>query len=427
MSTLRKRLLSGAGAYGYAQVVTIVTQLTGVPIFLSFWDMEIYGTWLILCAAPIYIAIADFGIATIAGNKMTMLYADKKFTEANVVFQSSLFMCSIILVFLSLFSICIAVAYQVLASVKFEHMIALLMLVFAALLALIGNLFDALFKSVGKYALGTVLVTTSRLMEWLFSIAGVAFWGSIEAAALGFLIGRIFMTLVNWFISVRTVNVYQWSFKNSSNVQIRTLLKPSLAFMAFPLGNAINLQGITMLIGLVLGPTAVVVYNTYRTVSRILVQSVQLVTKPIWPELSAAFGSRDRLKVKQLVRVMSLYSFGFTFLGSILLYYFGDLLISSWTMGQVKFYEDVYFCVLAAALASACSQIFITLIVSTNNHINFCKFYIFSSVVNFIGIYIFREHFGLFGIATLMFIVECAFLGAAYWFSAKIKIEGASA
>jgi len=422
MSSLKNRLLSGAGAYGYAQAVTIGTQLTGVPIFLSFWDMEIYGIWLMLCAFPIYIAIADFGVATIAGNKMTMLYADNRHAEANKVFQSALLMCSLIAVSLFLLCLVCAYGYQSFANAPFAYMNSLLLLVVAALLALMGNLFDSLFRSVGQYAKGTLLVTTSRLMEWVFSIVGVLLFGTIEAASIGFLFGRLLMTLVNLVIAVRTVKVYQWSFAQSSMETVRELLRPSLAFMAFPVGNAINIQGITMLVGFVLGPAAVVIYNTYRTVSRILVQAVSLVTKPVWPELSAAFGIKDAVKAKYLVRLMALYAFGFTLLGSLLLYLFGNLLIDFWTKGQVQFDSGVYGYVLAAAAVSAFSQVFITLIVSTNNHIAYCKFFIFSSVFNFVGIYLFRQHLELFDIAVLMFVIECVLFVAAYWFAKKVKI-----
>lgn len=422
MSSLKNRLLSGAGAYAYAQVVTIGTQLTGVPIFLTFWDMEIYGIWLMLCAFPIYIAIADFGIATIAGNKMTMLCADHRHAEANKVFQSALLMCSLIAVGLFLLCLVCAYGYQNIAPARFAYMNSLLVLVAAALLALIGNLFDSLFRSVGQYAKGTLLVTTSRLMEWVFSIVGVLFFGTIEAAAIGFLFGRLLMTLVNLVIAIRTVKVYQWSFAQSSIGTVRELLSPSLAFMAFPLGNAINLQGITMLIGFLLGPADVVIYNTYRTVSRILVQAVSLVTKPVWPELSAAFGIHDIAKAKYLVRLMALYAFGFTLLGFLLLYLFGNLLIDFWTKNQVQIDPGVYGYVLSAAAICAFSQVFITLIVSTNSHIAYCKFFIFSSAFNFVGIYVFRGYIDLFDIAVLMFVIECVLFVAAYWFAKKVKI-----
>lgn len=424
MSSLKNRLLNGAGAYGYGQAVKIGTQLTGVPIFLSFWNMETYGIWTMLCAFPIYIAIADFGIATVAGNKMTMLCADNKHAEANIVFQSALLMCSLIAIVLFLASIVCAYVYQTFADSRFVYMNSLLLLIFSALLALMASLFDSLFTSVGQYAKGTVLVTTTLLMEWVCSIIGVFLFGTIEAAAIGFLLGRVSMTLFTLFTAIRTVKVYEWSIRQSSLQTVRELLRPSLAFMAFPLGNAINLQGITMLIGFVLGPAVVVIYNTYRTVSRILVQAVSLVTKPVWPELSAAFGAKDSAKADHLVRLMALYAFSVTFLGALVLYLFGNLLIDFWTKGQVQFDSGVYSYVLAAAAVSAFSQVFITLIVSTNNHIAYCKFFIFSSVFNFVGVYLFREHLGLFDIAASMLVIECVLFAAAYWFAKKVKIGG---
>ncbi|WP_337840986.1 oligosaccharide flippase family protein [Rheinheimera sp.] len=426
MNSLKSRLLGGAGAYGYAQIVTIGTQLAGVPIFLSFWDMETYGIWLILCAFPIYIAIADFGVATIAGNKMTMLRASNKKAEANVIFQSALLMCVLIAVVLFLVAILGAFIYQSLAETPSLYMTPLLLLVAAALLALVGNLFDALFRSVGRYALGTLLVTTARLMEWVFSIFGVFLFGTIQSAAIGFFIGRLLMTCVNFFIAISTLKDYQWTFRYSSVTTVRELLKPSLAFMAFPIGNAINLQGVTMLVGLMLGPAAVVIYNTYRTVSRTLVQAVALITKPAWPELSAAFGAKDSNKAKYIVRLMGVYATGTTLLGCFVLYVFGGKIIYLWTHGQVIFDSQVYLYVLAAAAVSAFSQVFVTLIVSTNNHKYFCKFFLFSSALNFIFLYTFARQLGLAGIAAMMLIIEVVLLLSAYLFSKKVQVKEVS-
>ena len=70
VSTLR-RLASGLGANGYSQLVTIVVQLMGVPIFLNAWGPRLYGEWLILFAIPAYFSISDLGFSQSAANDMT--------------------------------------------------------------------------------------------------------------------------------------------------------------------------------------------------------------------------------------------------------------------------------------------------------------------------------------------------------------------
>ncbi|MDB4327415.1 hypothetical protein OAA14_02580 [bacterium] len=42
MSVLQ-RIGKGMGAYSYAQLVTVSTQILGLPIFLYFWSLEAFG------------------------------------------------------------------------------------------------------------------------------------------------------------------------------------------------------------------------------------------------------------------------------------------------------------------------------------------------------------------------------------------------
>jgi len=61
--------------------------------------------------------------------------------------------------------------------------------------------------------------------------------------------------------------------------------------MALPVGNALNLQGMLLVVGHVLGPVAVVIFATARTVSRTAVAFMQMISNTIWPEMSSAVGA----------------------------------------------------------------------------------------------------------------------------------------
>ena len=89
LSSIAGRLASGAGAYGYAQAVSIGTQLVSLPLFLHYWDMATYGTWLALTALPFYLSLADAGISTASSNQMIGLITQGQKARAAEVFQSA--------------------------------------------------------------------------------------------------------------------------------------------------------------------------------------------------------------------------------------------------------------------------------------------------------------------------------------------------
>ena len=80
------------------------------------------------------------------------------------------------------------------------------------------------------------------------------------------------------------------------------MARPALAFMGFPIGNALNLQGTVLAVEYALGPTEVAIFATARTVSRVALQMVQLVNQTFWPELSSAFGAGKIELVRRLHR-----------------------------------------------------------------------------------------------------------------------------
>src|ERR1700730_1808923 len=88
--SIRRRIASGMGANALGQVITIGTQLAALPIYLHFWDTTRYGIWLMLSAVPSYFSMADVGMVSAAGNKMTMELGSGDSQAANRTFQSAL-------------------------------------------------------------------------------------------------------------------------------------------------------------------------------------------------------------------------------------------------------------------------------------------------------------------------------------------------
>ena len=96
---------------------------------------------------------------------------------------------------------------------------------------------------------------------------------------------------------------YDWlsyGIKYASWPEIKKLLSPAYSFIVFLLANILNIQGIILLIGLMLGPVAVTFYSILRTVSRFIIQINGLISNSFWPELSSAFARKNFQDVKSI-------------------------------------------------------------------------------------------------------------------------------
>ena len=86
---MKRRIIAGMGANSFGMAISIGIQLVSLPLFLHYWNTSTYGVWLMLSAIPAYLSMADVGMVTAAGNKMTMAMGKEDLTEANRVFQSA--------------------------------------------------------------------------------------------------------------------------------------------------------------------------------------------------------------------------------------------------------------------------------------------------------------------------------------------------
>ena len=133
----------------------------------------------------------------------------------------------------------------------------------------------------------------------------------------------------------REVPWIRFGIRHAQWAVIRRLTGPAISFMSFPLVNALNLQGILVVIGYVMGPIAVVTFNTARTISRSAAQGMNLINNSIWPEVSAAFGIGAMDVARMLHRRACQISLLLCLSITVGVAFLGDWIWKIWTVGKV--------------------------------------------------------------------------------------------
>jgi O-antigen/teichoic acid export membrane protein len=343
MSTrgLRRRLIAGFGANTFSRLSTTLTQIFSVPVFLSHWGVHLYGEWILLNTIPSYLGLSDVGFGSVAGNEMTMLAATQDFAQALVVFQSVWVLTTVIT---SVLGLLLTAVVWVLPLGAWLHMHAIsagdarlivLLLGLAVLLGMQETLFQAAFRCVGKYPLGTMAKSLVVLAAFLSTMIAVWLRMSPVSVAMLYVGVNAVGVFALWILLRREVPWIRFGIRHAEWAVIRRLTGPALSFMSFPVVNALNLQGILVVIGYVLGPIAVVTFNTARTISRSAAQGMNLINNAIWPEMSAAFGAGAMDVARMLHRracQISLWLCLSITLGVAIL---GDWIWKLWTVGKV--------------------------------------------------------------------------------------------
>jgi len=383
---ISRRILRGFGANLYGQAVVIVIQLAGVPILLHYWGVDLYGEWLILFAIPAYLSITDLGFSQSAGNDMTSRVARGDTEGALAVFQSlSVLVYSTALVALGATSVLVFTLplnewLNLSYLAKDEAGWTLWFLVAAVLAQLPDGVTHAGFRANGDYALHRVfyftIMATQYAALWLLAALG---HGPVVAAA-AFAAVRCLATPAAAVLLVRRHRVIRFGLAQARLRELRHLVRPAMANVAMPLAQAINIQGMVLVVGATLGPAAVVVFSTLRTLTRLAVRTLLSVSQALEPEMATAWGAGNKVLLQRLYTRGMAASLWLALGITLTLYVLGNWILLAWTQGRVAMDATLFGWLLASAVASVLWYSGLNVLKAANRHLRAAFWYVLSSL-----------------------------------------------
>jgi len=411
-ASTKRRLMLGFLSNWIGKVAGTIVQLVQVPVFLHFWSVPLYGEWMIVTAIPSYLQLSNFGFGNVAGNEMTMMAARGDREGALRVFQSCWWlitlMCSSCMVLLG------AALYLLPASRYLKlHAIGesdtkwvIFYLGCSVLLSQLEALLQSAYRCIGRYPYGSFVKTIFSLVACGMMLIPVSLGAGPRTTALVFAGCNGFFTLVLCVMVRRDIPWIRYGWEHARIAEIRRLTAPALAFMALPLGNALNLQGTLMAVGYALGPTAVVIFGTARTVSRVALQIVQMVNNTFWPEMSAAFGNGDMALTRTLHRRACQLGLavGVAIVATMLT--LGPWFLTHWTGGHVPPSRGLLSILLLVVIANSLWGTSSTLLAAINQHQRLAAIYLFGTSITVVLTYLLAKHFGLYWSAASLLLSE---------------------
>ncbi len=411
-SSTKRRLVLGFLSNWVSKLAGTIVQLVQVPVFLHFWGVPLYGEWMIVTAVPSYLQISNFGFGSVAGNEMAMMAARGDREGALRVFQSCWWLITLIC------TGCIAllgIAVYILPAGRYLKLHAIgetdtkwiiFYLGCAVLLAQLESLLQSAYRCIGRYPYGAFLKSMFSLAAFGLMLVPVLLGGGARVTALVFALANVLFTVVMCVMTRRDIPWIRFGSRHASFAEIRRLTKPAFAFMAFPIGNALNLQGTLMAVGYALGPTSVVIFGTARTVSRVAFQIVQMVNNTFWPEMSAAFGTNDMALTRALHRRACQMALAISLLIVAAMMTLGPWFLHHWTGGHVPPSRGLLAILLLVVIANALWSTSSTLLAAINRHQRLAAWYLFGTSITVVCTYLLAKYFGLYLAAASLLVSE---------------------
>jgi O-antigen/teichoic acid export membrane protein len=408
----KRRLMLGFLTNWVGKLSSTVIQFVQIPVFLHFWSVPLYGEWMIVNSIPAYLNFSNVGFGSVAGNEMTMLVARGDRAAALRIFQSCWWLIALI---------CTATILLLSGTLYYlpaSHLLRLTTLgesdtkwiIFylgvSVLLGQLEQLLQSAYRAVGRYPYGTFLKNMFSLFAFGCMIGVVTLGAGARTTALVFASVNVAITIFFCVLVRHDIPWIEYGWQHASFAEIRKLARPAFAFMGFPLGNALSLQGSLLAVGYALGPTEVVIFSTARTVSRVALQMVQMVNNTFEPEMSIAFGAGNYELTRTLLRRACQLALLVALVLVLVMLGFGPWFLVHWTGGHVPpsrpLLSILLVIVVLYALWSTCG----TLMTSTNQHQRLATYYILGTSVACVLCYLLARAYGLYGAAASLLISE---------------------
>jgi O-antigen/teichoic acid export membrane protein len=413
---LRQRLISGAGAQLLSNVSLFATQLGTVSIVLPNWGLHLYGQWLILSAVPTYIALSELGLFSAAASDMTMAVGRGDRDHARDVFQAiSRGVGAIFVVSLVALPVFVAVAplrsWLHLASLSASTVsVVVVMLALRTLLITYAGLLYGGFVSEGHYGEGELYMAGVTFAEFVCLWTVVVTGHGPEVAAVSMFGCRIAGNAAMYAGMRRRVPWLRFGKPAGQPRVMRRLLRPGLASAAVGSGVTINIQGMLILIGAVLGPASVAIFSTVRAMTRVVFQLLSSITATVGPELGRAYGEGNFALLRTLQRRASQTAIWAALPMLVGLAIFGGTILDVWTHGRVTTGGWLLYLFLIAAGIDAVWFTCGGILWWTNRHPRVALIYIIATLAVLPLAYAMLKLWGLNGAAVSTVVLEVTML-----------------
>lgn len=387
-SPVKRNMLANLFALG----VNFLSQILLVPIFLVNLGGELYSDWIVISALTVIFSMSDIGLNTVIQNKFSMNLAEKRTKECENLLVSDYFIVSIAFIlsaivcvgYLFLFDISKQISLHVINRQEASFILIALML--GVFIKMYSSVENAIYRATHKAEICVYIDSIAKLAIVFITVIFVSLHFSLVWLAFAMIVPDIIAMIIKHFNS-RHYFDYKISYNNVDLKLIKRLLFPSLIFMSFPLGNAIILQGFTLVVNKYFGANSVVLFNTTRTMCNFVKSLLGTVQNSVWPEYSIAYGLKDYARIRILLFKSLIISTIIIIVVSSLLMICGPLIYRIWTHDAIMFSSSLMIAFLIVLFFNGQWLTGSIVLLATNQHYFLGGLYIIlSSVSILVGI-----------------------------------------
>lgn len=371
-SPIRKNII----AYLFGIGVNLLNQIVLVPFYIIYWGNDLYSDWIVISALTAFFGMSDIGLNSVIQNKFSISYAQGDLRQCNSLLVSNVAIIIIIgticvissIAYVSFFDITDQLDLHTLSRTEGSTVfVVLLCQIFIQMLSGIEN---AIFRATHNASVVVYYDQVAKLFIFIITFVCLTVGCNMAVICVAICLPNILLIAIK-HINARKHLKWEFSFSLADLKLLRKILPQSVAYMSFPISNAILLQGFTLLVNRFWGSDTVVLYNTTRTMCNFIKTFLSTILHSVWPEFFIAYGKRDYATMRRLYSKAMKTSFVLSVLISIFLLFAGPFIYTMWTHGTVQFSYQLMTAFLVVLVINTMWNTGGVALLATNNHVVF--------------------------------------------------------
>lgn len=335
--SVKKKLVKNGIAASLQKGVRVLDQLLLVPFFITSWGAAYYGEWLTLTIIPTILGFSDLGFGTAAANSFVLKYAANDKQGAANIAKSGFLTISILIIASLLVSVILIATlnyFQLFDKSlidKDQAIIAVSLLMVARIISFYQQLYEAYYRATRRASLSINLQSGYAALNLTVGMIVLIMGGDIVLFSLTTLIITIGFTILYIIVAKNILPISKEYLGVIYMSDIKLMINKGFGFLMSPVWQAIYFQGTTFVVRIVLGPEAVAIFNTVRTLTRTINQGYSLIISAIIPELQFEIGAGNMEKARKIFRIALSLVVMIALVGSVFLFIFGSWFYELWT------------------------------------------------------------------------------------------------
>lgn len=410
-----KRLVKGTGVTWIRLAITIVAQLVTTPLYLQFWSVETYGTWLLLVAAIGFLQIPGASFQNYIGFELMREAAQDK-SRFTILLRSSLWLGAIYgLVELS---IAVILAFTVIPNVtgmdstamvrKESSIVFIIMALGSGLNWNWGGIWVRGASATGHYARGAWWGVADGMFKVLSPLIVIPLGFGMTGAALTLALSLL---LLHQFTLWDLRRLVRLDMADEKRVDLR------LAWTCFRESQGLSLkaglemlrqQGIRLVLGPVMGATQLAAFASMRTGANAALQGLSSITNPLMPELMRFLSKRDQARSEAAMGTVWMIVIGLMAPAFVILQVFMETLFHWWTRGKIPYDAPFFATVSTGVLVYAAAQPAVAIVRGNNLvKVQFVNSLV-AGIIAVTGTLVLGKMMGLLGVGIALLLAELA-------------------